>query len=295
MQVHDRATQVGAEHVRVPDVGEATGKPNERILHEILGGLAVPGQEKGERKGLWRVAQIELLEAVARGLGPAELDPLFRHPISKDASSPREVARGPEIHPYHRRVRAFEVTGPLETERLVLRPYVTGDFDALFAIQSRPDVARYLYWDPRNEGEVRVSLEQKIASIRIRSEGDVLALAIVPKESGALVGDVILRLVSEEHRQGEIGFLVHPDHHGRGYATEASHAVLRIAFDEIGLHRVIGHLEARNVASARVLEKLGMRREAHFVENEWVKDEWQSGVIYVMLDREWRDSAPRED
>jgi RimJ/RimL family protein N-acetyltransferase len=67
--------------------------------------------------------------------------------------------------------------------------------------------------------------------------------------------------------------------------------MLSIAFDELGLHRVIGRLEPRNAASARVLEKLGMRREAHFVENEYIRGEWQSEAVYAMLDREWREGT----
>ena len=178
---------------------------------------------------------------------------------------------------------------PIATERLVLRPFTQVDFDALFAYQSRPDVARWLEWDARTEDEVRAALAKKIAAVAIVDEGDVLALAMIRKDTGALVGDVILCLVSAEHRTGEIGYIVHPDHQGLGYTTEACREMLRIAFDELGLHRVIGRLEPRNVASARVLEKLGMRREAVFVENELIKGEWQSEAVYAILDREWRD------
>ena len=59
------------------------------------------------------------------------------------------------------------------------------------------------------------------------------------------------------------------------------------------MHRVIGRLEARNAASARVLERLGMRQEAHMIENEYVKGEWQSEVVYALLDREWRGTTAR--
>jgi RimJ/RimL family protein N-acetyltransferase len=81
---------------------------------------------------------------------------------------------------------------------------------------------------------------------------------------------------------------VHPDHQGLGYATEMARPLLRIAFEDLGLHRVTGALDARNAASARVLEKLGMRREAHLVENAFVKGEWQSELIYAILATEWR-------
>ncbi len=182
----------------------------------------------------------------------------------------------------------FELSGPVETERLLLRPFAAGDFDAVFAMQSRPDVARYLYWEARTEAEVRTALEKKIAGAAIHSEGDVLFLAAVLKTTNELVGDVVLEWVSRQHRTGEVGYIVHPDHQGHGYATEAVGVLLRVAFDELDLHRVVGRVESRNAPSARVLEKLGMRREAHLVENEYVKGEWQSELVYAILDREWR-------
>ena len=179
----------------------------------------------------------------------------------------------------------------METERLLLRPFQADDFDALLAIHSRPDVARYLYWEPRTEEEVRSVLEKKINGRTMRSEGDSLSYAVVLKATGRVIGDVSVLWQSVQHETGEIGFAFHPDHQGLGYATEAAEAVLRFAFEELKLHRVIGRLEARNAASARVLEKLGMRREAHLIENEYVKDEWQSELDYAILDREWRALA----
>ena len=186
-------------------------------------------------------------------------------------------------------MNVVDLTFPLETERLLLRLFTSGDFDALSAYQSRSDVTRYLYWGPRTEDEVRDALEMKLASTAIRVEGDVLSLAVILKESGELVGDFILHWTSEAHQQAEIGYIIHPDHAGHGYATEAGRVLLRIAFQDLGLHRVSGSTDARNSASGRVLEKLGMRQEAHLLENEFVKDGWQSEVIYAILDREWLD------
>lgn len=185
----------------------------------------------------------------------------------------------------------LDVGTGFETERLRLRPYGPGDFEALFAMQSRDDVARWLYWDPRTESEVRTSLDQKIAGTVIEAEGDGAFLAVIRKDTGDLIGDMVLSLVSEPHRSGEIGYTVHPDHGGQGFATEAGRVLLRLAFEDLRLHRVVGRTEARNVASARVLEKLGMRREAHLVENEWVKGEWQSELAFAILEQEWRGRA----
>jgi RimJ/RimL family protein N-acetyltransferase len=175
----------------------------------------------------------------------------------------------------------------LESERLLLRPFVADDFDALFAMQSRADVVRWLYWEPRDEEQVRAALAERTATQSLRHDGDVVNLAVVLKESSEVIGDGVLILSSAEHRQGEIGFVFHPDHQGRGYATETGRLLLELAFDEFRLHRVVGRLEPRNEASARMLERLGMRREAHFRENEFAKGEWQSEVVYALLASEW--------
>jgi RimJ/RimL family protein N-acetyltransferase len=179
---------------------------------------------------------------------------------------------------------------PIETNRLRLRPFVPGDLGALLAVQSREDVHRWLYSTPRTEDEVRATIELWIARVRDAPETGI-PLAVELAATGQFVGDVTLTIEPPEQRQGEIGFIFHPEHQGRGYATEASAAVLALAFDTYDLHRVCGRLEARNIASARVLEKLGMRREAHLIENEWVKGEWQSELVYALLAREWRAAA----
>jgi len=177
---------------------------------------------------------------------------------------------------------------PILTERLLLRPYEDRDFGGLHAMQSSEEVVRWLYEDARNEAETRDLLARKIRGSAFEAEGDWLSTAVTLRENDAFVGDVALHWVSEKHRCGEIGFMFTPEHQGRGYATEAARALLPFAFETMGWHRLIGRTEARNTGSARVLEKLGMRLEAHLVENEWVKGEWQSELDYALLASEWR-------
>lgn len=181
----------------------------------------------------------------------------------------------------------FRPIWPMHTERLLLRPFQEDDLQALYEMQSDEAVVRYLYHDARSLDEVRPVLARKIAGVAVEREGDGLNAAVVLRDTGELVADISLWVVSEGHQQGELGFVVHPAHQRRGYATEAARPMLDFAFGTMGLHRVIGRTEARNVSSARVLEKLGMRREAHLVENEWVKGEWQSEVVYAVLADEW--------
>ncbi|MFE3552342.1 GNAT family N-acetyltransferase [Streptomyces kronopolitis] len=177
---------------------------------------------------------------------------------------------------------------PIRTARLDLRPVTHDDLAAIHAYQRLPEVCRYLYWGPFDEAGSRASVAAKAARTTLRESGDVLQFAVVVRASGVLVGDVTFVWKSREHRQGGIGYVFHPDHAGRGYATEASRALLRLGFEELGLHRVQAELDGRNTASARVLERLGMRREGHLRENEFLDGEWADEVVYAMLAREWR-------
>jgi RimJ/RimL family protein N-acetyltransferase len=106
--------------------------------------------------------------------------------------------------------------------------------------------------------------------------------------SGALIGDCAICVDAHQPRQAEIGFTLSPAHQGHGYATEAVRGLLEYAFFTLGLHRVIGNCDARNLASARVLERAGMRQEAHFIEDYWSKGEWTSSLIYAILEREYQ-------
>ncbi|MDQ3577029.1 MAG: GNAT family N-acetyltransferase [Actinomycetota bacterium] len=178
---------------------------------------------------------------------------------------------------------------PIMTDRLILRPFVDDDLDVLYSIQSRPDVARFLYWEPRTREEVAVALRGRLAMTKIEHECDTILLAVTRAADGVLLGDVNLRWTTEDHRGGEIGFVFHPDHQGHGYAREAAAEMLRLGFEELALHRVIGRLDAANTASARLLSRLGMRLEGTFRQNEWVKGEWADESVYAILWHEWRE------
>jgi RimJ/RimL family protein N-acetyltransferase len=179
---------------------------------------------------------------------------------------------------------------PIGTERLLLRPLDPAtDVDAVHAYQSREDVCRYIPYSPRTRDEVAARLADPDRNrTAIENSGDYLSVGIVVRETGDLVGDVILIWSSEEHRCGEIGYVLNPDHTGNGYVTEACRALLALAFDGLGAHRVIGRIDVRNDASAAVLRRLGMRQEAVLVENEWFKGEWSTEVDFAILADEWR-------
>ena len=180
------------------------------------------------------------------------------------------------------------VSLPRRTARLILRPYQPGDLAALHDMFSREDVCRYLPWAPMDLGQARAKLEQRIRQTRLAADGDAIVLAVAEVATGRMVGELMLRLVSTSSRQGEIGWSFHPDVHGRGLATEGAREIIRMGFEELGLHRIWAGCDARNDASLRVMGRLGMRREAALVENEYLKGEWTSEVICALLATEWR-------
>ena len=179
---------------------------------------------------------------------------------------------------------------PIETQRLLVRPLVAADVDAMHAYQSQPDVCRYIPYEPRTKEQIaeRLADVDKRNRSTLEEAGQALCVGVELRATGELIGDIILMWHSAEHRAGEIGYVFHPDHAGHGYATEASRVLLELAFDGLGLHRVVGRIDARNVASGAVLKRLGMRQEAMLVENEWFKGEWSSEIIFAMLETEWR-------
>jgi RimJ/RimL family protein N-acetyltransferase len=180
---------------------------------------------------------------------------------------------------------------PVRTERLLLRPFVADDLDDVYVYHSRPDVTRFLYWEPRERDEVRTVLAERAGQNALRAAGQRLSLAVEWPQAGRVVGEVVLMWLHREYRQGELGFVFNPEFQGRGLASEAARAVLDLAFDGLALHRVIGRCDALNTPSARLMEGLGMRREAHFVHNEIFKGDWGDEYVYAILDEEWRRRA----
>jgi RimJ/RimL family protein N-acetyltransferase len=186
----------------------------------------------------------------------------------------------------------YAFPGPMRTARLVLRAMTDEDVDDIHAYQSRPDVCLYLPYEPRSRDEVAEKIAKYSTALVLNGDGDFWQLAIeCAGDLGHVIGDVYFTIKDATSATCEIGWTLHPDHTGSGYMTEAAQAVLDIAFNELGLHRAIADLDPRNQASAALCKRLGMRQEAHFVEDLWFKGAWTDTAIYAILDREWAARA----
>jgi RimJ/RimL family protein N-acetyltransferase len=183
----------------------------------------------------------------------------------------------------------------LVSDRLVLRRFAPRDLAAFVAYRSLPEVARFQSWDapyPLADGEVMIAA---LLGEHPDTPGQWFQYAVSLRSVGELIGDCAARTDADDPRQAEIGFTLAPEHQGRGYATEATRALLRYLFGERAKHRVSASCDARNTASARVLERLGMRLEGHLRESTWAKGEWTDDLLFAMLDREWAHAARRPE
>jgi RimJ/RimL family protein N-acetyltransferase len=175
----------------------------------------------------------------------------------------------------------------VNTERLVLRPFRESDLDDVHALQSDPEVVRYLFWEVRTREESRAWLVDRMAADRLMQDGDAVALAVERREDHRVIGSVNAWWRSVEHSQGEVGFVFARPAQGRGYAGEATTALVDLVFRRLDLHRVFAVTDARNDASAALLRRLGLRQEAHLRHVERFKGDWGDTLIFAVLREEW--------
>lgn len=175
---------------------------------------------------------------------------------------------------------------PLQSERLELRAFRATDFAAYAAYHAQPEVYRFLYM-PAPTGQALQDQFAAVLAAPFAQDGDTLRLAVTRRADGALVGEVLLKIASLAALQAEVGYIFHPDFAGKGYATEAVAAMLGVGFEALGCHRIFARLDALNAGSVGVVERLGLRREAHLIQNDRFNGVWGDEYIYAMLGSEW--------
>ena len=175
----------------------------------------------------------------------------------------------------------------LVTERLILREFQDDDWQAILAYQRDPLYLRYSHWTDRTPAAARAFVQSFMAQQREQPRTR-FQLAIVRQSSEQLIGNCGIRMESPEASEAEIGYELAPEHWGIGYATEAARAIVRFGFGELRLHRISSWCYADNIASARVLEKLGFYAEGRLREKEHFKGRWWDTLLFGMLEDEWR-------
>ncbi len=179
----------------------------------------------------------------------------------------------------------------LTTERLLLRELVESDWQPLYAYESEPDFRRY---DP-DERQSPIQFQLTIQALIAQQRDDprrAYYFAIVLPDEARVMGSCYVAVRDAQSRQAEIGYMLGPAFWGQGYATEAARRLLAFAFDDLKMHRVFASgVISENAASVALLEKLGMRREAHLKQSHWFQGRWWDSYFYASLEDEWRQQS----
>lgn len=178
----------------------------------------------------------------------------------------------------------------INTPRLLLREFNPDDWQLVLAYHNNPRYLRFYPQEAENEIQVRAFVQRFVDQAQ-ELPRQKYQFAICLEYSGQLIGNVGVRLGGlglrePEARQGDIGYEIDPAFWGQGYATEAAQAMLDFGFQSLHLHRIWARCLAENLASQRVLEKIGMRQEGRLRQDEYFKGRWWDTLIYAILEDE---------
>jgi [ribosomal protein S5]-alanine N-acetyltransferase len=170
----------------------------------------------------------------------------------------------------------------MKTRHLLLREFRPSDWKAVHEYASDPQVVKYVVWGPNNPAQTRGFIRRclRLARQKPRVQWD---WAVIEKKTSRLVGGCSLTVISPKNREAMFGYCLRRDAWNRGYATQAAKAMVYFGFHALGLRRITSTCDVKNKASYKVMEKLGMRREAHFRKNVLLKDHWRDTYLYAVL------------
>lgn len=177
----------------------------------------------------------------------------------------------------------------LETPRLILRQFRDADLEPFLAYRNDPDVSRFQGWNtPYLRSDALEFVAQMKASIP-GTPGEWMQLALERKDNGEMIGDMAFYIAKSNPRKADLGYSLARSAWRQGFAREAAMKTLDYLFRVLDLHRVVADCDVDNTASIRLLERLGFRREAHFIESFWLVAgaRWGSEYQYAVLQREW--------
>ena len=173
---------------------------------------------------------------------------------------------------------------PIHTERLLLREFRDEDLADIHAYAAVPEVSRFMTWGPNTPEESRAFLDRALAQ---QADWPRKHVGLAVQRDGMVIGSIRMDVQSDEIADADIGYTLSSNHWRQGIATEAATALLNIAFGPLGLHRVWATCDVLNTGSFGVMEKLGMRREAHFRQDRFIRGIWQDSNLYAILAEEW--------
>lgn len=175
----------------------------------------------------------------------------------------------------------------IETDRLILREFRKDDWKEIHLYASDPEVVRFMPWGPNTVEHTRNFVDLALAE-NAKDPRTEYHLVVIEKNTGTLIGAVMLTLGVHDDRQGMLGYCYSRKAWGQGFGTEAAGALIKFGFEKLNLHRIWANCDVLNFGSQRVLEKNGMRREGCFKKAAFIKGEWCDDYHYAILKEEWK-------
>jgi RimJ/RimL family protein N-acetyltransferase len=173
----------------------------------------------------------------------------------------------------------------IETDRLLIRTLEMKDKNAFFQYRSMPEIYQYQGWRPKDIDEIEEFINKNISAFP-NTRNTWMQLAVCLKE-GQLIGDIGIHFIEDDY-QVEIGYTLSPEYQGNGYAVEAVKTVINYAFTELKKHRITASVDPNNLKSIKLLEKIGFRKEAHFIKSFRMNNQWYDDCVYAILAEEWK-------
>jgi len=175
----------------------------------------------------------------------------------------------------------------IKTDRLLIRDFCQEDFDFYEKMEADPLTVKYELDQPPSYQEIKDKFEG-FKDLQIEGERAKYHLILVLRESLQPVGRLVLWSTKASIREWEMGWIMSPDYYGRGYASEGAKGLMAYAFDQLKAHRLIANCNANNLGSERVMQKIGMSKEACLRETRYLNQSWQDSSLYAILEDEYK-------
>ncbi|HSP83008.1 MAG TPA: GNAT family protein [Gillisia sp.] len=180
-----------------------------------------------------------------------------------------------------------------KTERIIIRPVEIGDKESIFTYRAEPETSKYLSLTPQIVEDVEEFIKK--SSNEIDVPGTWFQFVIIEKVTNQLIGDIGIHFLEtdSENKQVEIGYTLDTRFRGKGYASEALSVIIEYLVSKLNKHRIIASIDPSNLDSIKLVERLGFRKEAHFIESLFFHGKWVDDLVYAILAREWKERNPQ--
>lgn len=173
----------------------------------------------------------------------------------------------------------------LETDRIIIRPITLADKNEIFAYRSDAETNKYQGWIPKTVDDVEIFIGK--VSKQIDETDTWFQFVIIEKKTQKIIGDLGLHFFDKANKQVEIGCTLNKEFQKKGYATESIKIVIDFLFKKLNKHRIIASIDPDNKQSIQLVERVGFRKEAHFVESLLINGKWVDDLIYALIEKDW--------